>query len=138
MASVKLLNPAPTSATRSIIIKRSRSERESRSSVSDQIKTGQWLSNQNEEILDRLLPQSTPARPLEAVAVGGVGEGAFHQVLAPFAISEPGHRVGLFFSCIQERLLPVATDGATSLRARAKRSKLAKQASAFFCDVLPG
>jgi hypothetical protein len=70
----------------------------------------QVLHRGNEEILDRLLPQSTPARPLEAVAVGGVCEGAFHQVLAPFAVSEPGHRVGLFFSCIQERLLPVATE----------------------------
>lgn len=62
-----------------------------------------WMGQQDAHILDRcdqavldlLSPKSPPARPLEVMIVGSIGETALHQVLAAFAIAPRSRAVGL-------------------------------------------
>jgi len=66
-----------------------------------------------------LPPESAPTGPFEAVAVSGIGEGSFHEVLAPFAIGFGRSGSSLSFGSVQQGLIPVAVDGSTAVGAGA-------------------
>lgn len=91
----------------------------------------------NKQILDCLLPESTPPGPFETVTVSRVGKAAFAQVLPSFEILSGCFGVSDFARSIQQLLISMSVDGATTARACTEGAQLTHQAGSFGGHVFP-
>jgi len=82
------------------------------------------LHRSNEQILDRLLPESAPPSSFETVTISGIRKAAFDQVLPPFEILSGCFGLGDFASSIQQLLIAMSVDGATVARACTEGAQL--------------
>jgi hypothetical protein len=68
------------------------------------------LDGGDEQILDSLLPESSPPSAFEAMTVSGIGKAAFHQMLSSFEVPLGGFGMSDLACSIQKWLILVATE----------------------------
>jgi hypothetical protein len=82
------------------------------------------LNRRDQQVLDRLFDQPSPASALEAMSVGGVSKAAFHHMVPAFAIQLGSFGISLPTGSIQEVLIAMAFNAAAGLGTGAERPQL--------------
>jgi hypothetical protein len=70
------------------------------------------LNRRDQQVLNRLFDQPSPASAFEAMSVGGVSKTAFHQMMPAFAIELGSFAAGLPARQVQEVLIAMPFNAA--------------------------
>jgi hypothetical protein len=91
----------------------------------------------DEQILDRLLEESSPTSAFEAMSVSSVSKTTFHQMLSAFPIELGSFGIRLSTRSIQEVLIAMPLNAAASLRTRTELPQPTTQTDTSLGDVFP-